>query len=298
MKFIKFDVSKMPVIMLTMVLTFVISNLCYGQNCDPRWNRTKSGNCENAPIQFEANSPGRTTYEWAVGAGTGIVKGSSSAHRDPLRAFQNAGTYIVNFKASGGAGQCSDTIIIVIKIGANAFMHPISETKQAFTNNEFCYLDSTQVPIGSKLVRLKYTFGDDGTSVTLFNPKQNELICHTITRNVIGCFLITVESETDNGAICIKSFSNKMCIIKSADLPAIQTNNAVKIYPNPVISAFEVKSIETATLKIYSIQGQLILIRKIDVGLTKIDIEHLPKSNYILEIIDSKRSYRQTFMKL
>jgi len=185
------------------LLAFVLLlslNEILAQPCDPKWNRIKSSNCENSPIQFEANSPGRTTYEWDFGDGFSIGPGSTSAYRDPVHAYSKEGVYTVTFKGSGGVGSCSDTVMVTIK--ASPIIKPIAlfPRSQCFSGQKFCFIDSTKAARGSKLQTVKYLFGD-GKSYTLNNPKGGDTICHSFTKPEGGLYGLTIEAEDINGCI-------------------------------------------------------------------------------------------------
>jgi len=84
------------------------------QNCDPTWNRSISKPCITAPIQFEANFPGFTSYMWDFGDGVTTGWGMNRFHSHPQHAFWRAGRYTVLFKADGPGGTCTDTVDITI----------------------------------------------------------------------------------------------------------------------------------------------------------------------------------------
>jgi PKD repeat protein len=186
---------------ISMLLLFAsVSKISFGQACDPKWNRLKSSNCENSPIQFEANSPGRTTFEWDYGDGQSSGSGTTSAYRDPVHAYAKAGTYTVVFKGSGGAGPCSDTVMITIKESPVVKLKALFNSSQCFAGNKFCFVDSTKAATGSKILTLKYLFSD-GALYTLNDPKGGDTICHTVIDPNGGYFDLTIEAEDYNGCV-------------------------------------------------------------------------------------------------
>ena len=92
---------------LMLLVLFTAAKVGLAQGCDPKWNRVKSSNCENSPIQFESNAPGRTTYEWDYGDGFTAGPGSTTALMNPVHSYSAAGLYIVTFKGTGAAGTTS-----------------------------------------------------------------------------------------------------------------------------------------------------------------------------------------------
>lgn len=172
----------------------------FGQACDPKWNRLKSSNCENSPIQFEANSPGRTTFEWDFGDGQSTGSGTTTAYRDPVHAYAKAGTYTVVFKGSGGAGACSDTVMITIKESPTIKLKALYNSSQCFAGNRFCFVDSTRAATNSKLLSLRYLFSD-GALYTINDPKGGDTICHSVIDPNGGYFDLTIEAEDYNGCV-------------------------------------------------------------------------------------------------
>lgn len=186
-------------VLLSLIL-LANANAALAQPCDPKWNRTKSSNCVGSPIFFEANSPGRTTFEWDFGDGFTTGPGTTSAYRDPVHVFTKAGYYVIGFKASGGAGPCNDTVKITIRESPVIKKITLSPLVQCFSGNKFCFIDSTKAVSGSKLLIVKYTFGD-GKVYTINNPKGGDTICHSFTKPEGGLFDLTIEAEDLNGCV-------------------------------------------------------------------------------------------------
>ncbi len=201
---------------LLLLVLFTLAKIGFAQPCDPRWNRAKSSNCENSLIQFEANSPGRTTFEWDFGDGKTVGPGTSTAIRDPAHAYAKAGVYVVTFKGSGGSGNCSDTVMIVIKESPKIKTIALFPSSQCFLGNKFCFIDSTKAannpppPIGdgkpSKILSLKYLFSD-GALYVVNDPKGGDTICHSVIDPNGGFFDMTIEAEDYNGCISKTVFS-------------------------------------------------------------------------------------------
>ncbi len=192
----------------TLLALLIVSKLSFGQACDPRWNRQKSSNCENAPIQFEANSPGKNTYEWDYGDGDNSGSGTSTAYRDPVHPYKKAGTYIVTYKFSFNGGSiCTDTIMITIKESPTIKVRALFNDSQCFAGNKFCFIDSSRAASGSKLLTVKYLFSDGGL-YTVNDPKGGDTICHSVIDQNGGYFDLTIEAEDYNGCITKIKYSN------------------------------------------------------------------------------------------
>lgn len=201
-----------------LLLLFTAAKVGLAQPCDPKWNRIKSSNCENSPIQFEANSPGRTTFEWDFGDGFTAGPGTQGKDRDPVHAYSKAGMYTVTFKGSGGAGPCSDTVMVLIKESPKVKTTALMPAWQCFKDNKFCFIDSTKAannpkaPYGdgkpSKLLTIRYLFSD-GALYTITDPKGGDTICHSVIDPNGGFFDLTIEAEDYNGCIT-KVFYSKL----------------------------------------------------------------------------------------
>ncbi len=186
-----------------LLLLFTAAKIGLAQPCDPKWNRVKSANCENSPIQFEANSPGRTTYEWDFGDGFTAGPGNTAALRDPVHAYTKAGLYTVTFKGSGGAGPCTDTVMVLIKESPVVRVRALYNKSQCFLGNKFCFIDSSKAatrPVQSKILSVRYLFSD-GALYTINDPKGGDTICHSVIDPNGGYFDLTIEVEDYNGCI-------------------------------------------------------------------------------------------------
>ena len=128
-----------------LLVLFTASMLSFAQPCAPKWNRAKSSNCENSPIQFEANSPGKNTWEWDYGDGFSSGSGTAVRFRDPVHSYSKAGLYVVTYKFSVGTTVCSDTIMILIKESPRVKTRAITPLSQCFKGNKFCFIELIKV---------------------------------------------------------------------------------------------------------------------------------------------------------
>ena len=263
-------------------------NSAYAQSCNPRWNRTKSLSCDNYPIQFEANSPGRTTFEWDFGdSSKSSGSGSTAAFRDPVHAFAKPGIYVITFKGSGGAGACTDTVIINIRESPKVYMRRLNAITQDFEDNEFCFLDSSQAVKNSQLSRIKYEFADGVSSLAITNPKGLDTFCHHINNPKGGCFNLKIEANDTNGCVSIVKHLSIMCVLPEKNSIPVN-NNALRSfpYPNPVNDILSISLANTSLIKIYSTIGQLLYSQTFEKGNAQINLNDFSESNYFLEIQD------------
>ncbi len=273
------------ILLLIGILAYVKS--AYAQPCNPRWNRTKSLSCDNYPIQFEASSPGRTTFEWDFGDGTSLVSGITSIHRDPVHAFAKPGIYVVMFKGSGGAGACSDTVVINIKESPKVYMRRLNAITQNFENNEFCFVDSSQAVKNSTLSLIKYEFADGIFTLSLTNPLGQDTFCHHVNNPKGGCFNLSIEASDNNGCVSIVKHQSIMCVLPEKNSIPVNNNTMKSFpYPNPVKDVLSVNLANASLIKIYSTIGQLLYSQSFEKGNAQIDLNDFSKSNYFLEIQD------------
>lgn len=173
--------------------------------CKPSY--TAGNECENVAINFKANAPGFSTYDWEYKEkGSGTVIGSSS-DRDPSFPFPKAGTYVITLKASGVAGNCTESFEIVIKPSPKAIPFLITPNRQCFKGNMFCLIDSSTPAPGSQIVRRTVLFSD-GQRYDKVNPTYGDTICHTIIDPKGGWFNMKMELEDKNGCVTEAYFND------------------------------------------------------------------------------------------
>ncbi len=179
-----------------LLLLITGSKFSQGQACNPFWDKTKSSNCENSPIFFVANSPGKDVYAWDFG------NGGTSTQRDPFYAYSKAGTYTVTYTFTNSVTgvKCTGSFDIVIKASPRVFTRPLHNKNQCFLGNKFCFIDSTKAANPGKILKTKYLFSD-GALYVLTNPKGGDTICHSVIDPAGGYFDLTIESEDSNGCI-------------------------------------------------------------------------------------------------
>ncbi|MCC6721338.1 MAG: PKD domain-containing protein [Bacteroidia bacterium] len=204
----KFTFSTLAKAVLILLFAVITKN-GFSQGCDPKWDKIKSSNCENSPIQFYSNAPGLNSYEWDFGDGFKTGVGTTTAFRDPVHSYTSAGLYTVTFKGTGPGGtSCTDTVMILIKESPKVKTKALTPLAQCFMGNKFCFIDSTKASKGSKLLSIKYLFSD-GALYTINDPKGGDTICHSVIDPNGGFFDLTIEAEDYNGCIT-KTFYAKL----------------------------------------------------------------------------------------
>ncbi len=99
------------------------------------------------------------------------------------------------------------------------------------------------------------------------------------------------------------SVENSEPVIVEVSYPlGIKETEQILIYPNPCDKCLKIKNpnSETAGIRIFSVEGSLRIEREFGSGLStfELDVSHLDKGIYILELITGGNSYKHRFSKL
>ena len=154
--------------------------------------------CVGAPITFLGSAQG-SNHRWTFNDG-----GTDFTNNGPQNAtfaFAKAGnakaTYITTL--SNGQ-QCTSTVNLVIKEKPKIKMSIVTMDSQCFQNNLFCFIDSTETPSGSPVIRTQYLVSDGQLFEYDFPPSvlPNKL-CFSIKDVRGGPFDVFVEAIDKNG---------------------------------------------------------------------------------------------------
>jgi hypothetical protein len=110
----------------------------------------------------------------------------------------------------------------------------------------------------------------------------------------IGEPVIATQSAAGN-TITQGFHQTRLEVISLGEIPLVES---VKVYPNPVVQSLTISStggVGQLSVHIYATDGKLVLSKKITAeGEEIIDVSHLAKGSYSLQLIDSNQSI-QTF---
>ncbi len=193
---------------LVVLLCTLSAQALLAQTCNPDY--VKGNECVDEAISFKANAPGFTTYTWEFKDASGTVI-NTSGDRDPIYVFKQPGTYTVSLKASGVAGDCDNSITVVVKPSPIAKPILLTPRLQCFMGNQFCYVDSSEPAPGSKIIRRTYLFGD-GQKYDKINPEMGDTICHSVKDPKGGWFNLKIELEDANGCVTEKYIDSAIYI--------------------------------------------------------------------------------------
>lgn len=237
-------------------------------------------NCSEFSFTNRAQSSGTiTNYEWLFGDGT------LSTDPNPTHIYTQNGDYQVCLKVIADNG-CEETYCDSISISCL----PPPACMAEFTTNtagcpEIAFFDLSK----DKGINFwNWDFGDGNTS-NLQNPSNT----YANGGNYQVC--LTINTDSCSSTTC--QIVNVACL-SLADEEAIE----IKIYPNPaqdILNLSISQELKDAEVKIYSIQGQLMLTENISVVNQKaINISDLPAGMFIIEIEEAGSVFaRQQFIK-
>lgn len=173
--------------------------------------------CEGEIISFKANSTGYT--------GTSVLWdfdyiGNTSASVDPTFSYPTAGTYNVTFAGTGPAGSCTGAVTVRVKPSPKIKVGLANKAIQCFKNNNFCFVDSSNVNVtggvpDGKIAKVTYLFSnalkietiDPAVVNTSDNGIYNEF-CVTITDPTGGSFDLVVQTLDTSGCLSEVTFKD------------------------------------------------------------------------------------------
>ena len=121
------------------------------------------------------------------------------------------------------------------------------------------------------------------------------IVIDTVKVTENKCEIAFTTDGTNGQWLCVDNVN----IIKFGSLTDVKTRNTseLKVYPNPVRDIINLKnSGEFDRLKIYNIQGQLVLQKSLNQS-QNIDVSFLTEGIYTLILEDSKLTYTQKIIK-
>ena len=149
--------------------------------------------CEGEIITFKANSTGFTDMSvlWDFD-----FAGNTSAAENPTFSYPTAGTYNVTFAGTGLAGSCTGAVTIVVKPSPNIRIRLTNSDTQCFKNNQFCFIDSSNVNVTAgvpdgKIAKVTYLFSN-GLAIDTLNP----VVVTTADNGIYNQFCVTISDPT------------------------------------------------------------------------------------------------------
>jgi PKD repeat protein len=190
------------------------------------FSASDTSGCPPLQVSFTNTSVGAASYLWLFGDGT------VSTQANPVKNYQNLGTYTVKLIATS-AGGCRDTLIMNNLIDVN-FENAIYNPPPPITA---CVPFTTSFGIqDNSAISYLWNFGDGNTS-TLPNPNH--------TYNEAGVY--TVSLLINNGSVCSLNYPNFQTVIIEGGVPKFN----VTIDPCP---PFPVTFQDTTSVNIVSWQ--------------------------------------------
>ncbi|HVE62129.1 MAG TPA: T9SS type A sorting domain-containing protein, partial [Chitinophagaceae bacterium] len=127
------------------------------------------------------------------------------------------------------------------------------------------------------------------SSYTDFNPERGFLNYAIEFIHPFGC----AATRANNFNSSRSNRSQSIASPAGTTPDAIVENNSISdvmVYPNPTTGMFtlEMETLETTTIVIYDLQGKLVISEKMDTGKKQIDLSHVGRGVYHLQVISDK----------
>src|SRR5574343_182458 len=153
-----------------LILTFLLMS---AKQLSAQCNITTNGGlCVGNPIEFNCNSVGASGFQWDFNS-----EGSNNSLCNPTFTFSTPGFKVIKLSLRMANGKtCQDQKTIRISAQPTVNFKRISNKSQCFSNNQFCFIDSSYIS-GDSICNVDYVF-DDGTKYSLKGNKVKQ-ICHS-----------------------------------------------------------------------------------------------------------------------
>jgi hypothetical protein len=251
-------------------------------------------------------TPTEITLPAAMGTAPCATATGTNADSDLI--VNSQGKNIILYSSTGvNKGSLSNTIIDVD-----------SNSTKYFELNGYSYLavfqskQTANSPIGHNCRIVDITDGFAAATIVNTTDRLGNDINGNATGDVDVRYsnsplsLTAITLATNNGISAKKIFGD---IVAGGDSNnnslKIEQNNteslSFSIFPNPVDSELTISIVEdidsNCALKIYTLEGKLILNKSIVKNIQNINVEHLPKSIYIIKIQNGKKQFQTKLIK-
>ncbi len=153
--------------------------------------------CVGEPIGFNCNTTGGSNFMWDFNS-----QGTSTIGCNPAFIFSTPGNKVISFTMKLANGQtCSSSLTILVKAKPVIRVTRISNFRQCFKNNSFCFRDSSTAATGDSICKTTIQI-DDGTPY-VFYGKGPRTFCHSFQDPAGGTYGMTVKVETCSGCVTI-----------------------------------------------------------------------------------------------
>ena len=280
------------------------------------WSGCVSGDCSYITIQHACNTYTSYTHQDSTYTFTASHLGGAPAHYNwtygnnfldssasvtlvlGTAALANGATICVTITDSNGcsSSDCSTVSSPIIGGGCQAYFVIYPDTTNSPAGSYIGY-NSSSGGYGSNVL---WSFGDGSTTTNPFPTHQyaqpgQYIICLTVGVAGTTCYDTYCDSsfyafKTDGGLM------SSLTILAPTGINDLTGSAGLQVYPNPTNNELTIatdKKIDQ--LKVYNIDGQLVLERKTSVN--KIDVSKLNAGIYVLELSAEGQVSRTKFVK-
>lgn len=199
--------------------------------------------------------------------------GNSSSNQDPSHFYTIPGTYLVDLAIVSNDGCSSHTTSdVIVKLSPDADF-TFTEVCLGYTTN----FHDFSLPLGGSIVSWQWDFGDGNISID-----EDPIHIYSDT----GEYTVQLLVIDING--CADSLNQGVEVFLCSGIDDPSSSGEISIFPNPITDKLNVVAQKSniGIIKIYNGLGQIVFIREeISKYSTSIELNHLSKGNYVLEVV-------------
>jgi PKD repeat protein len=233
-----------------------------------QFNISPENNCKGEFNFIDQSQFNPTSYFWQFG------DGNTSTLANPLHGYAKPGTYKVTLRVNNTYG--FDTTSLTVT--ADPFYVDFMASTYSVERDSIVEFFDSSITATSWL----WNFGD-GNTANVQNPT------HSYTSQ--GTYQVTLNATDSRG--CAEVVTQTVNVIYSIGLSEDELSQRFQVYPNPTAGDFIISSdMQIASVKVYSLNGQLVLNQSTDL----MDKEHtieangLAKGVYVVRVFDNAQA--------
>lgn len=188
---------KQKIIRFARVFTVILSTFLAYSTVNAQCSITTGGvACVGEPITFNCNTVGGSNFNWDFNS-----EGTNTTQCDPIFTFNTPGSKVIKLTLRLSNGQtCNAQVTINVKPKPIINVKRIVNKTQCFSNNSFCFTDSSKSgDPNSSICKVTVVF-DDGTRYD-FNGGGPRSFCHSFQDPAGGTYGMTIEVTDCNGCV-------------------------------------------------------------------------------------------------
>ena len=200
---------KQKIIRFARVFTVVLSTFLTYSSVNAQCNITTGGvPCVGEPVLFKCNTIGASNFNWDFNG-----EGTNTSLCDPTFTFTTPGNKVIKLSLRLPNGStCNTQTTINVKPKPIINVKRIVSKTQCFSNNSFCFTDSSKSgDPGGSICKVTVVF-DDGARYD-FTGNGPRSFCHSFQDPAGGTYGMTVEVTDCNGCVS-KTRTNAVAVVQ------------------------------------------------------------------------------------